>query len=145
MGEIKRFFGPKRTEADFEDLQDLFTLLFRSVPDTVYVLDGLDFLDQNHCRSLLKLFRSLFSGGGPLNGSRILLLSREQLPGYRDIAAFIPSIRQISTSSNVMRDIEVYIETSISDKMVCRKLTKDPKLLDEVREVLLTVIRDVRN
>lgn len=135
---IKRFFGHKRTEPDFGDLEYIFGRLFHYVPDTIYVLDGLDALDQAYCKSLLTLFRSLFCGSQSPQESRILFLSRERLPGYVDMATFMPGIRQISTSSDVMKDIKTYIETNIADKTMYRKPTDDPLLLEEIKQVLLT-------
>jgi hypothetical protein len=49
----------------------------------------------------------------------------------------MPGIRQISTSANVMQDIETYIGSSITDKTMCRKLTDDPLLIEEIRQGLL--------
>jgi hypothetical protein len=50
----------------------------------------------------------------------------------------MPGTCQISTSTNVMRDIQIYIETSVDDKAMCRKLTDDRSLLDDIKRVLLT-------
>lgn len=85
---------------DFEDLEDIFIRLFDYVPDTIYILDGLDILDKKHGKPLLKLIQSLFCGSSIR--LRIMLLSRGQIPGYVDMTTFMPGIHQISTSSNVM-------------------------------------------
>ena len=107
------------------------------MPNTTYILDGLDTLDKEDSERLLRVFQSLFCGPRSPHGSRILLLSREQIPGFIDIATAMPAIRQISTSCNVMRDIEVYIETRITDKMMLKRLTDDRQLLDEIKRILL--------
>lgn len=135
--EIKKFFGHKRVQPDLEDLKDIFTRFFHYVSDTIYVVDGVDALDRDHARSLLELFRSLFHDSGPQRGSRILLLSRDQVPGYINITIFMPGIRQISTSANVIQDIRTYIESSITDKTMRRKLTDDPLLIKEIQLRLL--------
>ncbi|GAB1201981.1 hypothetical protein APSETT445_000579 [Aspergillus pseudonomiae] len=136
--EIRKFFGPKPIQPDFEDLKYIFSRLFHSVPDAVYIIDGLDVLSQNHGKALLGLIQSLFCFSRPPQGSRILLLSRDQVPGYINIATFMPGIRQISTSGNVMEDIESYIEASIIDKTMCRKLTDDAVLVEDIKRTLLT-------
>jgi hypothetical protein len=136
-GEIWKFFGHERVQPDLEDLKEIFIGLFRQVSDVIYVVDGVDALDQEQARSLLKFIRSLFCDSEPWQGSRILLLSRDQVPGYINVTTFIPGIRQISTSANVMQDIETYIESSITDKTMCRKLTDDPLLIDEIQRILL--------
>ncbi|KAI9035596.1 uncharacterized protein KD926_003200, partial [Aspergillus affinis] len=135
--EIGKFFGHKRVQPDLEDLKDIFTRFFDCVSETIYVVDGIDALDQEHAKSLLELFRSIFHDSGTQQGSRILLLSRDQVPGYINIATFMPGIRQISTSANVMQDIGTYVESSITDKTMCRKLTDDPLLIEEVQRRLL--------
>ncbi|KAE8406637.1 hypothetical protein BDV37DRAFT_280595 [Aspergillus pseudonomiae] len=136
--EIRKFFGPKPIQPDFEDLKYIFNRLFHSVPDAVYIIDGLDVLSQNHGKALLGLIQSLFCFSRPPQGSRILLLSRDHVPGYINIATFMPGIRQISTSGNIMEDIEAYIEASIIDKTMCRKLTDDTVLVEDIKRTLLT-------
>ncbi|KAE8160965.1 hypothetical protein BDV40DRAFT_313437 [Aspergillus tamarii] len=136
--ELRKFFGHKQIQPDFEDLKDVFIRLFHYVPGTIYIIDGLDALDQKHGIPLLKFFQSLFCSVKHPQESRILLLSRDQVPGYINIATFMHGICQISTSGNVMRDIETYIETSIADKTMCRKLTDDTMLVEEIKRTLLT-------
>jgi hypothetical protein len=135
--DIKKFFGHKRVKADLEDLKHIFTRLLHHDSDTVYVLDGVDALDRKHAKSLLEFFRPLFIDSGPQQGPRILLLSRDQVQGYINIKTFMPGIRQISTSANVMQDIETYIQSSITDKNRYRQLTDDPLLIEEIPRRLL--------
>lgn len=135
--EIRKFFGHKRIKSDLDDLKEVFTRCFHHVSDTIYVVDGVDTLNREHVKSLLEFFRSLFLDSRPQQGSRILLLSRDQVPGYININTFLPGIRQISTSANVMQDIETYVESSITDKTMCRKLTDDPLLTEEIPRRLL--------
>lgn len=123
---------------DFEDLQDIFMEVFYDVPNTIYIVDGIDALDEENSNSFLKFIQSIFCGSKSLQGSRILLFSREQISGFINIATFIPGIRQISTLENVMGDIQRYIETSIVDKTIFRNLTNDRQLLEEIKSVLLT-------
>lgn len=135
---IIKFFGHKRIKPDLEDLTGIFTCLFPHVKNTIYVIDGVDALDRNDAKSLLGLFRSLFVDSLLREGSRILLLSRDQVPGYINLVTFMPGIRHISTSANVMRDIESYIDSSITDKTLIRKLTDDHLLVAEIRQRLLS-------
>ncbi|KAL4943176.1 hypothetical protein BDV06DRAFT_211296 [Aspergillus oleicola] len=138
MTRIRKFFGPKRTRPDLTDLKHIFIPLFNYVPDTIYIIDGLDVLDQKHSRSLLEFIQSLFGSSRPPNGSRILLFSRDHVSGYINIATLIPGIRQISMSTNALQDIKVYIDTSIGDKSLYRKLTDNTALLADVKQKLLT-------
>lgn len=134
---LNRFFGKDRVYPDFDDLKGVFFQLFQLVPDTVYIIDGLDALNPSQSKDLFEFFRSLFCSSGSPPESRILVFSREQLPGYTGIPLFMAGIRQISTTSNVMPDLQAYIDTSITDKLMTRKLTDDLALLDEVKRVLL--------
>lgn len=122
---------------DFEDLKDLFMQIFYYVPDTVYVVDGIDALDSNNSKCLLKLIQSIFRGLKSPEGSRMLLFSRDYIEGYINISTFIPGIRHISTSTNITGDIKKFIEMSIIDKTMHRNLTNDRILLEELESNLL--------
>ncbi|KAK2805511.1 hypothetical protein FQN51_000337 [Onygenales sp. PD_10] len=112
--------------------------LWCSGKNTIYILDGIDAVDHAHGTELLTTLRTLFHGSRPLNGSRILLLSREQIPGYINMTTLMPGISEIPTLPNVMADIQNYIETTVRDKTaIFRKLTSDPILLEEVKQALL--------
>ncbi|KAJ5432564.1 ankyrin repeat-containing protein [Penicillium daleae] len=134
---LNHFFGKKRVVPDFDDLKEIFIQLFHIIPDTVYIIDGLDALSPEQSKDLFGLFRSLFCGSGSPPESRMLVFSREQLPGYTGIPLFMAGVRQISTTSNVMPDLHTYIDTSVTDKLMSRRLTDDLALLDEVKRVLL--------
>lgn len=138
MRGLQKFFGNDRTVPDFEDLEDLFMQIFYHVPNTVYVVDGIDALDGENSKRLLKLIQSIFCGRKSLEGSRILLLSRDHIEGYINISTFIPGIQHISTSTNIMGDIKKFIEMTIIDKTMHRKLTEDQGLLEELKSILLT-------
>lgn len=136
--QLAKFFGTKQAKPDFEDMEELFTQLFPHAPNTIYVLDGFELVEPEQAKCLLKCIKSVFCGDHASYGSQILLVSREQMPGFIDISTFIPGIQTISTSSNVMSDIELYINVSIADKMILRRLTDDTKLLNEMKHILLT-------
>jgi hypothetical protein len=136
--QLVKFFGSKHATPDFEDMETLFTELFPHAPNTIYVIDGLELVEPEQAKYLLRCIKSVFCSIGASCGSRILLVSREQIPGFIDISTFIPEIQTISTSSNVMRDIELYINEGIADKMMMRRLTDDTKLLNEMKHILLT-------
>ncbi|EEA22878.1 hypothetical protein EYB25_005646 [Talaromyces marneffei] len=134
---LNLFFGKKRVIPDCEDLKEVFFQLFHLIPDTVYIIDGFDALNPDQSKDLFEFFRSLFCGSGCPPESRMLVFSREQLPGHTGIPPFLAGVCQISTTSNVMPDIHTYIDTSVTDKLMSRKLTDDLALLDEVKRVLL--------
>jgi ankyrin repeat protein len=143
LQKIKRFFRPEQETPDFEDLEDIFIQLLPYVPNTIYILDGLDLIEPEQTKSLLKCIRSAFCNDGKPYTSQILLVSREKLLGYVDIILSIPGIQPISTSSNVMGDIGLYIKESIADKMMLRKLTDDTDLVEKMERTLLIKSRDM--
>ncbi|KAF3397352.1 hypothetical protein DPV78_007813 [Talaromyces pinophilus] len=138
LEELQKFFGIDRIVPGFEDLKYLFMQIVYHVPNTIYVIDGIDALDGKNSKRLLKLIQSIFCGRKSLEGSRILLLSRDHIEGYINISTFIPGIRQISTSANVTGDIERFIEVSVIDRTMHRRLTDDGQLLEELKKALLT-------
>lgn len=135
---LRRFFGPERIRPDFDDLEHVFSQLYRVVPDTVYIIDGIDALQEKHAIRLLKFVQQLFGSPHVSQRSRILLLSRDQVPGYINVGTFIHGICQIPISTNATQDIESYIETSITEKMMYRKLTDDVLLIKKIKETLHT-------
>jgi hypothetical protein len=108
------------------------------VPNTTYIVDGLDSLNSRNAKSLLGCFRQLFYSSAQQSESQILLLSRDQIPGYINLTLFMPGIHQISTADNNIQDIESYIETKITDKMMVRKLTDSTLLLQELSRDLFS-------
>ena len=134
---LNHFFGKKRVIPDFDDLKEIFIQLFHLVPDTFYILDGVDALSPEQREPLFEVLGSLFCGSKCVQESHILVFSREQLPGYTGIPLFLAGACQISTTSNVMSDLRTYIDISVTDKLMSRKLTDDLALLDEVKRVLL--------
>lgn len=136
--DLRRFFGPERTLPDFDDLESIFSRLSRVVPDTVYIIDGIDALQKNHAIRILKFVQQLFSSSDISQKSRILLLSRDQVPGYINVGTFIHGICQIPISTNTVQDIENFIATSITEKMMYKKLTEDDSLLKRIQETLLS-------
>ncbi|KAL7926138.1 putative ankyrin repeat-containing protein [Trichoderma austrokoningii] len=138
ISDLQKFFGPERIQPDFDDLQDIFSRLYRVVPDTIYIIDGIDTLQEAHASCFLKFIQRFFCSKDASQRSQVLLLSRDQVPGYINIGTFIHGICQISISTNAMQDIKNYIETSIDEKMMYRKLTDDVSLLNEIKETLFT-------
>ncbi|KAL2853302.1 hypothetical protein BJY01DRAFT_259317 [Aspergillus pseudoustus] len=134
--EIRRFFGDKRMQPDLRDLQNILNLVLGYVSDVVCIIDGLDALNQEQTKGLLECMQRLCSSKR-VEEFRVLLFSRDQIPGYINIATVIPGIRQIRTPGYVMPDIEVYIDSSIAEKTLYRRLTDNAALLDVVKQTLL--------
>lgn len=135
---LQRYFGSEREVPDIDDLEDIFAILSSDVPNATYVIDGLDALEQADARRLLTYFRSLCrTGGDKAIGPRLLIFSREYFVGGTSVATYLPKVPQISTTYNVLQDIQVYIRESIADRMVLQPLTEDNQLIRDMENILL--------
>lgn len=135
--DIQKFFGKKHSEPDFDDLTDIFSSLATNTPEAIYVIDGLDEFDENEVEKVLRIIRQLFGSKTKQNGSRILIFSRDQIAPYLNVTRFVPGTVHISTLNNTRKDMQLYIETVIEDKMCVRELTSDPDLMEETKQRLL--------
>lgn len=135
---LQRYFGSKREVPDLDDLEDIFASLYTDVSNATYVIDGLDALEQTDARRLLTYFRLLFqTGGDKAIGRRLLIFSREYFVGGTSVATYLPNVPEISTTCNVLQDIQVYIRESIADRMVLHQLTEDSHLINDMESILL--------
>jgi hypothetical protein len=135
--DIWKFFGKRRSVLDFDDLADIFSRLVTHTPEVIYVIDGLDEFDEKEVKKVLRIVRQLFGSKTQRNGSRMLIFSRDQIAPYLDIIQFVPGTVRISTSDNNRKDIQLYIETVIKDKMDDRELTNNSDLIEETKRRLL--------
>ena len=136
--EVRKFFGAKRLEPDFDDLADIFLSLYTYTPKTIYVIDGLDEFDGKEARKVLRVVQQLFGSQTKQNGSRILIFSRDQIAPFLDVTRFVPGTARISTSlENIASDIQLYTKDAIKNKMYVRELTSDPALMEETEQKLL--------
>jgi hypothetical protein len=136
--DLWKFFGTKRSEPDFDDLADIFSSLFPHTPKTIYIIDGLDEFDEKEVEKVLLIVRKLFASKSKRNGSRILIFSRDQIAPYLSVTRLIPGTAHITTSlNNITKDIQLYIQIVIEDKMCVRELTNDHALMEMTKQRLL--------
>jgi hypothetical protein len=135
---IRKFFGSKHSEPDFDDLAEIFSGLFAYTPETIYIVDGLDELKKREVERILRVVRQVFGGKSKPHGSRILIFSRDQIAPYLNVTRFISGTAYISTSlKNVTKDIQLYVENIIDYKMSCHELTSDVTLTKEIKQTLV--------
>jgi hypothetical protein len=135
--DIRKFFGKKCSEPDFDDLADIFSSLCIYTPKAIYIIDGLDEFNGNEVEKVLGVVRKLFQGNSKQHGSRILIFSRDQVALYMNVARSVPGTTHISTSNNNSKDIQQYIHTVIQEKKTYgRELTSDPNLMEETKHKL---------
>ena len=86
---------------------------------------------------VLHIVRQLFVGKPQHNGSRILIFSRDRVAPYLDMARSVSGTAHISTSNNIMKDIQRYINTVIEEKRAYNhELTSDSALMEETKQKL---------
>ena len=137
--DINKFFGAKRSEPDFFDLTGIFSSLYTYSPGAIYIIDGLDEFNEEEVGKVLHVVRQLFGGESKQHDSRIIVFSRDQVAPYLDVTRAVPGTTRVSLSvSNVMNDIQKYIDTVIEEKTAyVRELTSDPALMAEIKQKLL--------
>jgi hypothetical protein len=135
--DVLRFFGKKRLEADFDDLAEIAVTLLKYMPNTMCVIDGLDELDENEAKKVLCLVRRLLGNRDKRYSLRVLLFSRDHVAPYLDVTRLIPGTLRILVSNNTTRDLQLFIDSKISDKMCIRELPGGPDLIAEIKRRLL--------
>lgn len=136
---IVKFFGDKHSEPDFNDLDDIFSILFKHMMKATYIIDGLDEFDKREVEMVLHMVRRLFGTKSETHGSRILIFSRDQVAPKLDVSRSVPGTIHLSISpNNNKNDIQQFIETRIQEKTdYCHELIQDPSLMRETKEKLL--------
>jgi hypothetical protein len=124
---IKRFYGPKRHYPEFEEIIDeIFVPLSELLPNTIYVVDGLDECELKEVRKVLKAFQKMISQ----YGTRIFISGREAL----DVTNSIPdSIAVVMSDEDNREDIRRFIEWRIGEKMWERQLTEKESVLQDIK------------
>jgi hypothetical protein len=127
---IKRFYSPKRHYPEFEEIIDeIFVPLSELLPNTIYVVDGLDECELKEVRKVLKTFQKMISQ----YGTRIFISGRDAL----DVTNSIPSSIAIVISDEDNReDICRFIEWRIGEKMSERQLTEKESVLQDIKSKL---------
>jgi hypothetical protein len=138
--DVLRFFGKKRLEPDFDDLAEIAVTLLKYMPNTMCVIDGLDELDENEAKKVLCLVGRILSDRDSL---RILLFSRDHVAPYLDVTRLIPGTLRISTSNNTTRDLQVFTNRKINERMCLRELPGGPDLIAEIKRRLLEEASDM--
>lgn len=136
---VVKFFGRKHSEPDFDDLNDIFSILFTHTMEATYIIDGLDEFDEREVEIVLHMIRRLFGNKSGNLGSRILIFSRDQVAPKLDVSRSVPDTVHFSISpNNIKIDIQQYIEIKIQEKTdYSRELTQDADLMKETKEKLL--------
>jgi hypothetical protein len=134
--QIWKFFGTKRTQPDFGDLDDIVISLSKHTVNTIYIIDGLDELDGKEAEEVLRFAKKLIGKKAKQNGSRIAIFSREIAPHLK-VSRFVPCTVHISTSNSITTGMPLYIETVVEEKFGDCELESDLALIEEIKEKLL--------
>jgi hypothetical protein len=112
----------------------LMIWLSKHTAKTIYIIDGLDELDGKEAEKVLRVVQELSGSKTEQNGSRIAIFSRDQIAPY--LLRFVPDTIHISASNNIEKDLQLYIETVVEDKICVRGLTSDSMPMEETKQKL---------
>lgn len=135
--QIWKFFGREFTQPDFHDLYDIIISLSKNMIKIIYVIDGLDELDEKDTEILLRFAQKIFGSKAEQNGSRIAIFSREEIAPHLKVPLFIPDTVHISTSSSIPTDMPFYIKAVVEDKFSVCELNNDLALMEDIKKKLL--------
>jgi hypothetical protein len=142
--EIRKYFESRRLESDFDDLTEIFSSLLVYTLKTIYIVDELDELKKKKTERILSVVRQFFDDKDKDHSSRILIFSRDQVASYLGVTRFISNTIYISISmKNVTKNIQLYVESIIDDKMSRRELTSNLVLAKEIKQTLLEKVSEM--
>ena len=126
---VKALYGPGGGGSDFEEfLDDVFMPLNAFVPETIYIVDGLDECELPEARKVLIALRKL-----ALLGQRIFISGREIL----DVTIAIPmSVSLAISEADTREDIRSFTDWKTEEKTRERNLTEKESVLQDVIRVL---------
>jgi hypothetical protein len=140
---VLKFFGKKRRKADFDDLAEIAVPLLKYTRNTICIIDGLDELDEIEVEKVLGLFRRLLKDREEIKRLRILLFSRDHVAPSLDVTRLIPGTLRISTSHNITRDLELFTDSKITEKMFHRELPGGNDIIADIKRRLLEEASDM--
>lgn len=123
-----------------QPLETLIAILapFRaSVPDCLYVVDGIDALPESEIMVFLKFLRSHFAETFESSHQhKMLVFCRDTLGrGVRFDNIPCSSILRI-VLENIKHDLDMYVEHEVEDKEASRRISTDPELVQRIKQVL---------
>ncbi len=121
---IKQFYKMHGLEADFEDVKITFSLLFKYVPNAIYVIDGLHELQRDEIFRVISSLQTLLQD---VTEQKVFIASRQEL-GHNirvQLQLHIPIV-----PGDIDSDIQCYIKSEISIK------TAHNRILTENFEVI---------
>lgn len=128
---IRYFYNPAGPEPDLDDIVDIFARLYGAVPDTFFVIDGLDEMNSAEASAILSTFHNLLQAE---HLQKVFIASRDKI-GLGVTPDFALRIRL--SPEETSEDIKLYIETEISRKLRQeRVLTDDPELCAQIKRRL---------
>jgi hypothetical protein len=125
---LRQFYSPEALPPNFDELIDkIFIPLGKLLPQTVYVVDGLDECEPAEIQMVLKVVRRC--------NLRIFISGRENL----NVEHCVPNSSVIRISEeHANEDIRQFIEWKIKGKMLERKITENGSLVQNIKSTLVS-------
>lgn len=118
------------------DLKAIFRELVRLVSRTYYVIDGLDYLNDEDIIKALSLLRELLETCEQ-HHSKVILFSRRVLGRGINVEKQLPGILTLELELKFLEhDITVFVNTEIDERLRDREITTNVEVIAELRRVL---------
>ena len=128
---LRESFSAGKSPLTFDEIIDkIFIPLNALLPDTIYIIDGIDECSTAESHLVLKAFRKLLSQ----TRRRIFISGRASL----EIRQAIPTSVVITIShQDTKEDIREFVDWKIKEKRYERQLTDNQEMLQEVKTSLI--------
>ncbi len=128
---IKQFYKEHGLEADLEDVMITFSLLFKYLPNVIYVIDGLHELQRDEIFRVISSLQTLLQD---VTEQKVFIASRQQL-GHNirvQLQVHIPIV-----PGDIDPDIQWYIESELLKKTEQNRiLTENPEVIELMKRRL---------
>ena len=134
---LKEAFRYPKSLQDIGILTRLLELLITGSGGYTFVIDGVDYLQEQEIVSYLKVVRDIFKKqAGPRSNSKFIMFCRETLGRGIRPESLASSITVRIGLAHLKHDIYRYVDYLIAAKQLDREITTDDALLDEIKRVL---------
>lgn len=123
-----------------DDLVRLLKMLVDYSPPSMYLIDGLDDLDETQLLDMFDMLRRIFAEHNS-HGSKLALFSRETLGRGIDIERQLTGLSQVHvlrlTLAHLSKDIARFVEAEVNRQQIRRLITTNEALVNEVKKKLI--------
>lgn len=129
---IEEFFNPASPEPDVEDIKTIFLMLASAYSGAIYLIDGLDELEDSEVRAVLYALHHLLRND---SGPKVFISSRDEL-GLNVRPAMDLRV-QISSVDNEADILQYITQHTQMESIYGRPLSTDADIMTKIKQVLV--------